>query len=190
VRNRATLVGNLCSAFPSLDGAPALLVHGACVHTRGPIEEREIPVAEWFTGPKRTALLTDELVTAVELPLPKKRSSGCYVKLGRYQGEDLAQVGLAVLAEEGNLWKLAFCAVGPVARRAERIEALLKGKRLSGPLIAKAKALVAQSISPITDIRSSADYRLHMAQVMLERGLHAAAARLAGKGPALGTGLI
>jgi len=190
VRNRATLAGNLCSAVPSLDGAPALLVHEACVRTRGPAEEREIPLSEWFTGPKRTALLADELVTAIELPLPKKKSASCYVKLGRYKGEDLAQVGLAVLAEEGNVWKLAFCAVGPVAKRAGRIEALLAGKKLTEPLIAKAKALVAKEISPITDIRASSEYRLHMAQVMLERGLKAAASRLAGKGPAYGVSVL
>jgi carbon-monoxide dehydrogenase medium subunit len=190
VRNRATLAGNICSAVPSLDGAPALLVHEARVRTRGPAAEREIPISEWFTGPKRTALRPDELVTAVELPLPEKKSAGCYVKLGRYRGEDLAQVGLAVLAEEGNIWKLAFCAVGPVAKRAGKIEALLNGKKLSAALIAKAKALVAQSISPITDIRASQEYRLHMAQVMLERGLKAAAARLSGKGPAYGESLL
>ncbi|MBI5240126.1 MAG: xanthine dehydrogenase family protein subunit M [Elusimicrobia bacterium] len=190
VRNRATLAGNLCAAVPSLDGAPALLVYDACVRTRGPAEEREIPMSEWFTGPKRTALLPEELVAAVELPLPAKKTAGCYVKLGRYQGEDLAQVGLAVLAEAGGTWKLAFCAVGPVAKRAERIESLLNGKKLSDALIAKAKALVAQEISPITDIRASKEYRLHMAAVMLERGLKTAAARLAGKGPAYGASLI
>ncbi|MDD5628064.1 MAG: xanthine dehydrogenase family protein subunit M [Elusimicrobia bacterium] len=190
VRNRATLAGNLCSAVPSLDGAPALLVYDACVHTRGTVEEREIPVSEWFTGPKRTALLPDELVTAVELPLPKKATAGCYVKLGRYQGEDLAQAGLAVLAEAGNVWKLAFCAVGPVAKRAGKIEALLRGKKLSDALIAKAKTLVAQEISPITDVRASKEYRLHMCQVMLERGLKVAQARLLGKGPAYGESVL
>jgi carbon-monoxide dehydrogenase medium subunit len=190
VRNRATLVGNLCSAVPSLDGAPALLVYGARVRTRGPAAERAIPVSEWFTGPKRTALLCNELVTAVELPLPKKKSAGCYVKLGRYRGEDLAQVGLAVLAEAGSVWKLAFCAVGPVAKRAEKIEALLNGQKLSEKLIAQAKALVAKEISPITDIRASSEYRLHMAQVMLERGLKTAAARLSGKGPEYGASIL
>jgi carbon-monoxide dehydrogenase medium subunit len=190
VRNRATLAGNLCSAVPSLDGAPALLVYDACVRTRGPAEEREIPISEWFTGPKRTALLQDELVAAVELPLPEKKTAGCYVKLGRYQGEDLAQVGLAVLAEEGGIWKLAFCAVGPVAKRAKKIEALLNGKKLSAALVSKAKALVAGEISPIADIRASREYRLRMAEVMLERGLKTAAARLAGKGPAYGESVL
>ena len=171
VRNRATLAGNICSAVPSLDGAPPLLVYDAWVRACNKSEERRIPIAEWFTGPKRTALLTDELVTAIEIPLPHKKSAGCYLKLGRYKGEDLAQVGLAVLTEEGPTYKIAFCAVGPVPKRAAKIEALLKGKKLSDSLIKKAQALVSSEISPIADIRSSKEYRLHMAEVMLERAL-------------------
>ncbi|HAM35677.1 MAG TPA: FAD-binding protein [Elusimicrobia bacterium] len=190
VRNRATLAGNICSAIPSLDAAPALLVHEARVRARGSAEERSIPMSEWFIGPKRTALLGDELVTAVELPIPNKKTGGCYVKLGRYQGEDLAQAGLAVLIEPGNSYRLAFCAVGPVPARARRIEALLRGKKLSDPLIAKAQKLVAQEISPISDLRASKEYRLQMAKVMLERGLKTAAARLAGKGPAYGASVL
>ncbi|MFA6003240.1 MAG: xanthine dehydrogenase family protein subunit M [Elusimicrobiota bacterium] len=190
VRNRATLAGNICSAVPCLDSAPALLVYDACVRVRGASEERDIPIAEWFTGPKRTARLWDEIVVCVELPLPAGPTAGCYVKLGRYQGEDLAQVGLAALAAEGGDWKLAFCAVGPIPRRAGRVEALLRGKKLSPRLLAEAQALVPKEISPISDIRSSREYRLHMAAVMLGRGLQAAAARLSGKGPAYGAKLI
>ncbi len=190
VRNRATLIGNLCSAVPSLDGAPALLVHDARVCARGSAEQREIPISKWFTGPKRTALLTDEIVTGVVIPVPKKKTAGVYVKLGRYSGEDLAQVGLAVLIEEENIYRVAFCAVGPIPKRAAKIESLLQGKKLSDDLIRKARKLVSQEISPITDIRSSLEYRQLMAEVMLERGLKAAAARLLGKGPALGESLL
>jgi len=190
VRHRATLAGNICSAVPSLDGAPALLVYEARVHAQGPGAAREIPIAAWFTGPKRTALKADELVTSIEVPVPKAKTGGCYAKLGRYRGEDLAQVGLAVLTDAKGDWKVAFCAVGPVPKRAGSIEALLKGRPLSEPLIAKAKALAAQEIAPISDLRASKEYRLHMAQVMLERALGAAAARLAGKAPATGDSVI
>ena len=134
--------------------------------------------------------MTDEIVTGVVIPVPKKKTAGIYVKLGRYSGEDLAQVGLAVLIEEENIYRVAFCAVGPIPKRAPKIEALLKGKKLSDALIRKARKLVSQEISPITDIRSSLEYRQLMAEVMLERGLKAAAARLLGKGPALGESLL
>ncbi|MCX5790242.1 MAG: xanthine dehydrogenase family protein subunit M [Elusimicrobia bacterium] len=190
VRNRATLAGNICSAVPSLDSAPALLVYDAVVEVRGPKATRKVPVAEWFTGVKRTALKPGELVTAVIIPLTKKKAGSCYVKLGRYRGEDLAQVGVAVLALADNEYRVAFCAVGPVPTRAKKIEALLSGKELDDALIAQAKELVPQEISPITDIRSSKEYRLHMARVMLARGLKAACARLAGDAPATGDNLV
>jgi len=189
VRNRATLAGNICSAVPSLDGAPALLAYEAVVLVEGTRGRREIPIEEWFAGPKKTALKDGELVLGVKIPLPKK-SGACYVKLGRYAGEDLAQVGIGILALAGHEYRVAFCAVGPVPRRAKRIESALNGRKLSEESIREARELVAKEISPITDIRSSKEYRLHMAGVMLERGLKAAEARLAGGGPDYGESLL
>jgi carbon-monoxide dehydrogenase medium subunit len=71
-----------------------------------------------------------------------------------------------------------------------RIEALLEGQALSDDLVQQAVRLVPEEIAPITDIRASKEYRLHMVGVMLERGLRAAVARLSGKGPDYGTSLI
>ncbi len=191
VRNRATLAGNICSAIPSLDGGPALLVYEAVVLARSLKGERRIPINEWFTGPKRTALRPDELVVEIELPVPSGKSAGCYAKLGRYRGEDLAQVGLAVAVDDsGNGPRLAFCAVGPVPKRAAKIEAFLKGHRRTAEDMLAAQELVAKEISPIADLRASKEYRLHMAQVMLERALKCAEQRLAGKGPAYGESVL
>ena len=189
VRTRATLAGNICSAVPSLDGGPALLAYEAFVLVQGPKAKREIPIGQWFTGPKKTALKNDELVLGVKIPLPK-RHGACYAKLGRYRGEDLAQVGLGILAFADNEYRVAFCAVGPVPARAKKIENLLNGRELSEEAILKAQELVPQEITPISDIRSSKEYRLHMAKVMLERGLKAAVARLSGEGPVYGESVI
>ena len=86
-----------------------------------------------------------------------------------------------------GLYRVAFCAVGPVPTRGESIEALLRGRKLGDTLLKKAKALVRDEIRPITDIRASKEYREHMAGVMLERALLTAVARLEGRGPAYGT---
>lgn len=190
VRNRATVAGNICSAVPSLDSGPVLLVHEAYVLIKRTGRQRRVPMSEWFAGPKKTALSGNEMATGIVIPLPKKKSGGCYVKLGRYSGEDLAQAGVAVLALAGNDYRIAFCAVGPVPKRAEKIEALLKGRELSDDLLSQAQELVEKEISPITDIRSTKEYRLHMAKVMLERGIRAAVSRLAGNGPEYGESLI
>jgi CO/xanthine dehydrogenase FAD-binding subunit len=181
IRNRATLVGNICSAVPSLDSAPALLCYDAVVHTQCLEGERKIPIREWFISPRRTARTDDEIVLGVSIPKPTAKYAGCYLKLGRYRGEDLAQAGLGVYVDEHKKYRVAYCAVGPVPRRIDSIENLLNGKTLDADLVNQAKALVPNEISPITDIRSSKEYRTYMCQIMLERGLQAALDRLNGK---------
>ncbi len=190
VRNRATLVGNICSGVPSLDSAPALLAYEASVVVEGPGAQRQIPMSRWFLDAKQTAIRAGEIVSGVRVPLPDRKNGACYVKLGRYRGEDLAQVGVGVLALEGCEYRIAFCAVSPVPARAASIERLLNGHDLSEDLIHQAQDLVPQEIHPITDIRASKEYRMHMAKVMLERGLRAAVERMAGAGPALGESVI
>lgn len=190
VRNRATLAGNICSAVPSADSAPALAVYDAEVAVQSLGGARRVSIHDWFTGPKKTARAPDEIVTGIELPVPEGKSAGCYMKLARYEGEDLAQGGIAVLAFADNTRRLAVCALNPAPSRCPKTEALINGKKLSGPLLEKAKEILFTEINPISDIRSSREYRLHMAGVMLGRALEIAAARLAGRGPKYGTGNI
>lgn len=187
VRNRATVAGNICSAVPSADSAPALAVYDAEVLVRSLKGERRVAIGDWFTGPKKTALAPDELVTAVELRVPQKKHAGCYMKLSRYEGEDLAQGGVAALAFADNTYRVAVCALGPKPVRCPQTEAVLNGSKLADKVLAKAKETILREVSPISDIRSSKEYRLHMAQVMLGRALEIAVARLFGKGPRYGS---
>ena len=187
VRNRATVAGNICSAVPSADSAPALAVYEAEVIVRGIKGERRIPIGGWFTGPKKTALLPEEIVTAVELKVPSRKNAGCYMKLSRYDGEDLAQGGVAVLAFSDNTYRVAVCALGPKPSRCPGTEAALNGSKLGEKVLARAKEAILQEVFPISDIRSSKEYRLHMTQIMLERALEIAVSRLFGKGPKYGT---
>lgn len=183
IRNRATVVGNLCSAVPSCDVGPVALVYDAVLHVVGPGSERDVAVADWFVGPKATILDQGEIVTGITLSPPSDDHAGAFVKLARYRGEDLAQASVAVLRSADHTTRVAFGAVGPTPRRAPLIEGLLGGQPLNDDLIQRATALVVDEISPITDLRATARYREHMCRVMLERGLRAAAARLAGGGP-------
>lgn len=190
IRNRATMVGNICSAVPCLDSGPLLLAYDAVVTTVGRGGKREIPIAKWFRGPKKTALKSGEIVSGVIIPLPEKKHAGCFIKLGRYAGEDLAQASVLALALEGNRFRVAFGSVAPVPFRARGIENLLCGKQLDARLLGEAKKLVAAAIAPITDLRATKEYRAHMCRVMLERALKAASGRLAGVGPAYGERLL
>jgi CO/xanthine dehydrogenase FAD-binding subunit len=190
IRNRATVAGNICSAVPCCDAGPPLLVYGAAVRVTGPGGARSIPVAEWFEGPRKTALDPAEIVTSLTIPHPAERHGGAYVKLGRYKGEDLAQASAAVVAFPGNLYRVAFGAVAPTPIRALGIESLMEGRDLTDALIEEAKGLVPGETAPISDVRASAEYRAHMLPIMLERGLRAAVERLRGRGLPYGTRLV
>jgi CO/xanthine dehydrogenase FAD-binding subunit len=190
IRNRATIAGNICSSVPCMDSGPLLAAYEAVIHTKSLKGSRAIRIRDFFLAPRTTALKKGELVTAISIPLPHKKHAGCYVKLRRYEGEDLAQASVLVMALPGNQYRVAFGSVAPVPIRAARIESLLNGNEITPGIIKKAQALVADEIAPITDIRATREYRLHMARIMFERGLKAAVARLNGAGPAYCTSVI
>ncbi len=190
IRNRATMVGNVCSAVPCMDSGPLLTVFDAAVIVQSSNGRRKIPVSDWFCGPRETSLKKSEMVTAIEIPLPQKKHAGCYAKLGRYAGEDLAQASVIVLALADRFYRVAFGSVGPVPIRAIEIEDLLRGKEPDSAIIAQAQQLIPGIVKPITDIRASKEYRLHMCQVMFERALFTAYDRLNGTGLEYGISVV
>ena len=190
VRNRATVVGNICSAVPCMDSGPVLSVYDAEVNVTGLGCNLRFPISQWFRGNRKTALKGPGIVTSIAITLPAKTHAGCFAKLGRYKGEDLAQASVAVLVFSNQQYRVGFGSVAAVPIRARKIEAALKGKPLDDNLLNMAKDLIPQEISPITDVRASKEYRLHMCKVMFERSMKTAAARLKGRGPTYGTARI
>ena len=188
IRNRATMVGNICSAVPSCDTGPVLLVYDTTVHLAGPAGERSVDINDWFVGLRQTALAEDEVVTGIDIKI--RQHGGVYVKLMRYAGEDLAQAAVGIVVYPGNEYKVAFGAVAPAPFRSSRIEGALRGRPLADALVAEVVAMVDDEISPITDMRASAEYRTRMTEVMLERGLWEASERFAGTGSDYGVRLI
>ncbi len=188
IRNRATLVGNICSAVPSCDAGPVLLAFDTTVYLTGPDGDRSVDINDWFVGLRKTAKTDDEVVT--HLTIKVRKHGGVYVKLMRYAGEDLAQAAVGIVTYPENTYRVAFGAVAPTPIRSAKIEAALNGKELSDELIAEVRAMVPGEIAPITDMRATAEYRTHVTAVSLDRGLRAAKARLNGDGPAYGTRLI
>ncbi len=190
VRNRATLVGNICSAVPSADSAPALLICDAVVVIATENGDREVPITEFFTGPRRTVLSPGEIVKEVKISAGNNKFGGTYIKLGRYDGEDLAQVGVATLVNDKKEYKIAFCAVAPKPVRAFEAEEYLKGKELTDDVLEEAAKLAIKAISPISDIRASKEYRLYVSGVLVKRALKVSFSRLNGNGPAYGERLV
>lgn len=190
VRNRATMAGNICSAVPCMDSGPVLMVYEARLNLTGPDGNQTLPVSQWFKGPRQTAVKTGELVTSITVPLPAGNHGGCYLKLGRYKGEDLAQASVAILALQNNRYRVAFGSVAPTPVRAAEIETLMNGKSPDDDLMNAALDLIPKEIKPISDVRASKEYRMHMCKIMFTRGLKAAVARMNDNGPAYGTPLI
>ncbi|MDW7740103.1 MAG: xanthine dehydrogenase family protein subunit M [Bacillota bacterium] len=168
IRNRATLAGNICNASPAADTAAPLYCLGAIVNIIGSGGKRSLPVEEFFTGPGRTALEKGELIQSVLIPKPYPAGVGTYQKASRTGSVDLATVGVAV-QNWGDQVRVAVGAVAPTPIRAVAVEKAVNEKDIKD--WAKAAALVYDEISPITDLRGSRDYRFHLAEVLIRRGL-------------------
>ncbi len=177
VRNVATIGGNLCTASPSAETAPSLLVYEAEVQLVSSREERRLSLESFFTGPGETALDKKEILKEILLPLPPPNSVGTYLKLGRRKSVDLSVVNVAVLLtldpKSGicERARIALGAVAPTSIRAKETEKTLEGNLLDEGIIRKAGDCAKQECSPITDIRGSAEYRREMVKVLVEKGI-------------------
>jgi CO/xanthine dehydrogenase FAD-binding subunit len=171
IRGRATLVGNICNASPAADTAPALLVLNAEVIAVSEKGQRAIQIREFFKGVKRTALQEGEFVKAVRVPTPPNGAKGDYLKWGRTRGEDLAVVGVAALVagtEERSV-RVALSSVAPTPLLVPEVEEVFRRRGSLDEQIEWAVSVVREKISPISDVRASKEYRLHMAGVLTRR---------------------
>ncbi|TVR41982.1 MAG: xanthine dehydrogenase family protein subunit M [Bacteroidia bacterium] len=178
VRNRATMVGNICSAVACMDSASPLLVHNAMVHCLSMEGERLVPVQKWFVDNRKTLIKEKELVTHVSIPLSSVKCAGAYQKMMRYTGEDLAAANVGVLLFADGRCHVAFGSVGPTPKRSAKLESHFKTKGVNKGSIEEACAMLPGIIKPISDVRASKEYRMHMTKVMLERAVIQAIDRL------------
>jgi CO/xanthine dehydrogenase FAD-binding subunit len=168
IRNRATIAGNICNASPAADTSAPLYCLDAYVNIIGSAGARSLPVKEFFTGPGRNALAKGELVHSITIKKPYPDGNGVYFKASRTGSVDLATVGVAVQNWGGKV-KIAVGAVAPTPVRAYSVE---KAVNEAGEKDwAKAATLVHDDISPITDLRGSREYRYHIVEVLVRRGL-------------------
>jgi CO/xanthine dehydrogenase FAD-binding subunit len=176
VQNAGTVCGNVCNASPAADGMPNLLVLDASVELTSEDGVRSLPVAEFVIGNRETAIRPDELVTALTVPPLPGSARGVFLKLGarRYLVISIAMVSvLLVPAADGTVAeaRAAVGACSPVARRLPALETALAGRPLGPELGAVPLANHLSPLSPIGDVRSSAEYRLDAALTLLRRAL-------------------
>lgn len=171
LRNRATVVGNICNASPGADLPPSLLVYEAVVNIAGPQGVRQVPLHQFFTGVKRTVLQPGELVVSVQLPEPGEGDKSIYLRQARLKGHDLATVGVASRIKPDGKVAIGICAVAPTPLRLFALEDKINARGLSQESIEWAADEIKEHLRPISDVRSSAAYRLQMASALLKRGL-------------------
>lgn len=171
LRNRATLVGNLCNASPGADLPPSLLIYDAVVRIASAGGKREVALRDFFTGVKKTQLAKDELVVSVFLPDPGEGDRSCYLRQTRLKGHDLSTVGVACRIDSQGKVAIGINAVAITPLRLTALEEELNARGLSEESVLWASEEIKKHIKPISDVRSSKEYRLHMAGVLLKRCL-------------------
>lgn len=183
IQNTGTLAGNLCNASPAGDGAPNLLALDAGVALASSTGERALPVAQFINGNRKTALRPGELMVAVTVPKPAPGAAGNFLKLGarKYLVISIAMVAIVVEPADGKVGRarVAVGACAPVSKRLGALEDALAGRALSGALGGIAtESHLRDALSPIDDIRGSAEYRWDTALTLVRRGLSALGDRL------------
>ncbi len=186
IQGRASFGGNLCNSSPSADTIPALIAYSAECDIAGPNGKRRVPVEDFCTGPGRNVLGPGELLVAFQIPPVRKNSGAHYLRFIPRNEMDIAVVGAGAfveLANRGREFKAArigLAAVAPTPLFAREAGELLIGRQVSDGAVQEA-AEAAQAIArPITDMRSTAEFRTHLVGVLTKRALNGAIARARG----------
>ena len=176
IQNRGTLGGNIANASPAGDTLPVLLALDAEIVVGGPRGERTIPAADFWVAYRRTALAPDELILRVRIPVAGGREAR-FRKIGTRRAQAISKVVMALAWRESDggssrTWSDVRLALGSVADRPIRVletEAVLEGAAPTPETADEAAAALASEISPIDDVRSTADYRRAVAARVLHR---------------------
>ena len=182
-RNLGTLGGNLVTAVPSLDSGPTLIALEARVTVLGSAGKRQMPLADFFTGPRTTVLKAGELLTEIVIPKKNLGKPASFQKFGLRKGQALALVNVAAVAwlkgEQPAFAepRIALGAVAPKVIRASQAEAYLEGRAATPEAMAEAGKIAAGEATPISDFRASASYRRDLIAVLTRRALEDACAQ-------------
>jgi len=183
IRHMATIGGNLCNASPAADGSVALLALDSELKLASARGRRSVPITKFFTAPGRTVMDEREILTEVVIPFLPPGSGTAFARITRTE-MDLAKVNVAVALTLKDRQiagaKIALGAVAPTPIRAYRAEKLLAGQEPSDALLWKAAEEAAAEVKPITDVRSTAEYRRDVTAVLVRRSLLLARSRAGG----------
>ena len=175
IQNAGTIGGNLCNASPAADGVPPLLALDAEVELLSAHDRRRLGLADFILGNRKTALRPGELLGAVVIPRPDAFNASAFLKLGarRYLVISIVMTAVALRVQDGRVAEAqaAVGAASAVARRLPALEAVLRGKPADASLGLYVGADAFADLSPIDDIRASAEYRRDAAVTLMRRAL-------------------
>ena len=179
IRNAGTLAGNVANGSPIADSIPLLMALDAELELisapDGPASatRRRVPLTGFYTGYKEMDLRSDELIAAVRLPLPTPTQRVFLEKVSRRRDMDISTLTCAVvLTVEDNAIRdarIAFGGVAATVRRFPAAEAFLEDAPLSEASLREAGRLVREEVTPLTDVRGSAGYRLSLIENVLAK---------------------
>jgi CO/xanthine dehydrogenase FAD-binding subunit len=178
IRNRATLIGNICHASPAADTAPPLLVYGASVNLASVRGTRRVNLDEFFVGPRKTVLQRGELVTSIDLPNTAERRGATFARITRRRGVDLATISLCCMVDSTGRTQFAYGAVGPRPFLVTDDSGVLADPAAGDAAKDQVLRRLLRQASPISDVRGSREYREAMLQVMSRRALRTSIERL------------
>jgi CO/xanthine dehydrogenase FAD-binding subunit len=179
-RNLGTLGGNLVTGVPSMDSGPTLVALEAIASIAGPGGRREVPLADFWIGPRKTILKPDELLAEIIIPKQNLSKPTHFLKFGLRKGQALALVNVAAAFRvdwNKNVFvapRIALGAVAPKVIRALKAEAFLEGKPVTPENMAEAGQVAVTDCKPISDFRASADYRKDLVAILTRRALEGA----------------
>lgn len=173
IQNAGTICGNLCNASPAADGIPNLLALDAMVELASTSGTRQVPVGDFVVGNRRTLRRPDELMAAILVPNPDRPARSTFLKLGarKYLVISIVMIG-AVVELEGSTIAAARVAIGACSAAAQRLPELerdLVGRHLEPGLAAVVAERHLAPLSPIDDVRGTAEYRRDAALTLLRR---------------------
>ncbi len=179
-RNLGTLGGNLVTAVPSMDSGPTLMALEAIISVASPSGRRDVPINEFFLGPRKTILKADELLAEIIIPKQNLGKPTNFLKFGLRKGQALALVNVA-----SSIWvdwdkntfvapRIGLGAVAPKVIRATQAEAYLEGREITPEAMVEAGRIASTDAKPITDFRASAGYRKDLVAILTKRTLESA----------------
>jgi xanthine dehydrogenase small subunit len=176
IRHAGTIGGNVVNASPIADSLPFLFVAGAALELQGAAGVRTLDINDFYHGYKKFDLQPGELLTRVRVPLPSPGDLLRLVKVSRRRDLDIATFTAAIwMRLNGDQIadvRLAFGAVGPTIVRARRTEEFLRGRQFTESTMRAAGDVAVGEITPISDVRGSAEYRYQLTRNVLLKFYH------------------